>query len=319
MLSFMTHGPLLIFAAAVLWGLDGVLRRALYDLPPATIVFYEHLIGLLIISPFLLLAWRKERPSRREWGVLALIALLSGVLGTLFFTSALLATAFIPFSVVFLLQKLQPVFAASAAAALLKERLGVRYVSLAAAALLAGYFVTFPDGVVRMSEGGGHALAALLALAAALCWGASTALSRYALLARGQTLVTGLRFLLTVPIALVFVFALGAGPSLLSVTPSHLLMLSAIALSTGMLALWIYYRGLRTTPASVSTIVELAFPVTAIALDYFLYGTVLAWTQYAAALALLGAMYLVARTPGRGRVQANAGEYSARTSRERVQ
>jgi drug/metabolite transporter (DMT)-like permease len=291
----MPYGPFLIFIAAVLWGIDGVLRRALFDLPPATIVFYEHLIGLMLISPFLFRAWKKERLTRREWGALGLVALLSGVLGTLFFTSALLATGFIAFSVVFLIQKLQPIFVVATASLILRERVSRRYLLLAGVALVAGYFVTFPNGVVNVSADGAYVVAALLALLAAAAWGSSTALSRYTLLGHDPTFVTGLRFLLTVPFALVFVLALGAGPSLAEVTPAHLLTLGAIAVSTGLLALWIYYRGLRTTRASVSAIVELAFPLTAVAIDYFMYGTALALSQYAAAVVLLLAMYLIAR------------------------
>jgi drug/metabolite transporter (DMT)-like permease len=114
------------------------------------------------------------------------------------------------------------------------------------------------------------------------------------LLGHSHTLITGLRFLLTVPIALLFVFALGAAPSLSAITPMQVGTLTLIALSTGMVALWVYYRGLKDTRASISTIVELTFPLTAVFIDYFLYGTVLAASQYFAALLLMFAMYRVA-------------------------
>lgn len=294
----MNYGPLFIFIAAILWGLDGIMRRTLFTLPPVTIVFYEHIIGALIVAPFLYFAWKQAGGfgalTKKEWTALGVVALFSGVLGTLFFTSALLAINFIPFSVVFLIQKLQPIFALAAGVILLKERVTPRYLVWAALALLAGYFVTFPNGTVNWGEGGGFVIAALFALLAAACWGASTAFSRYALLNHSHTLITGLRFWLTVPIALVFVFALDAVPSLGEVSPFQLITLGAIALSTGMGALWLYYRGLKHTEAKVSTIVELAFPATAIIIDYFLYGTVLAPSQYFAALILLFAMYKVA-------------------------
>ncbi|OGG73003.1 hypothetical protein A3A38_01155 [Candidatus Kaiserbacteria bacterium RIFCSPLOWO2_01_FULL_53_17] len=290
----MSYGPLLIFIAAVLWGLDGILRRSLYGLPPITIVFFEHLIGLIIIAPFLWKAWTRETLTRKEWGVLGVVALLSGVLGTLFFTTALLKVNFIPFSVVFLIQKLQPIFAVGMAWVVLGERPAARYAAWAALALVAGYFVTFPFGIVNFSEGGAHVIAALFALLAAICWGGSTALSRFTLLNHSNTFITGMRFLLTVPIALLFVFALGASPSFVLITPLQYLTLVGIALSSGMLALWIYYRGLRTTPVRVSAIVELAFPMTAIFIDYLLYSTTLAWSQYLAAAVLLFAMYKVA-------------------------
>ncbi len=295
MQRLITAGPFLIFVAAILWALDGILRRSLFGLPPITIVFLEHLIGLIIIAPFLWKAWKKETLTRKEWGVMGIVALLSGVLGTLFFTTALLKTGFIAFSVVFLIQKLQPIFAMLAARVLLKEKITKHYIVWAALALLAGYFVTFPYGIVNMGEGGAYVVAALFALAAAIAWGSSTAFSRYLLLNHSHTFITGLRFLITAPLALVFVYALGAAPSLTEVAPIQLGTLALIALSTGMVALWIYYRGLKHTRASVSTIVELAFPTTAIFVDYFMWGTVLAWTQYVAVLVLMYAMYRVAR------------------------
>ena len=154
--------------------------------------------------------------------------------------------------------------------------------------------MTFPNGVVNFAEGGAYVIAALYALLAAVAWGTSTAFSRFVLLNHSHTYVTGLRFLLTTPIALLFVFALGAAPTLTAISAAQIATLTLIAVSTGMVALWIYYRGLKHTRASVSTIVELAFPMTAILIDYFLYGTVLAWSQYAAALLLMYAMYRVA-------------------------
>lgn len=300
------NGPLLIFIAAVLWGLDGVLRRSLFELPPITIVFFEHLIGLIIIAPFLIASWKHETLTKREWGALILVSLLSGVLGTLFFTAALLQVGFIAFSVVFLIQKLQPIFAVATASIVLRERPTKAYILYALLALVAGYFVTFPNGVVNFADGGKTATAAFLALLAAIAWGASTAFSRYALLSHSHTFITGLRFLLTTGFALLLLIMLGNAPSVLLVEGSHLATLALIAVSTGMLALWVYYMGLKKTPASVSTIVELAFPLTAVLIDYALYGTVLAPSQYLAALVLLLTMYKVAKLPDMKRVGESA-------------
>jgi drug/metabolite transporter (DMT)-like permease len=63
-----------------------------------------------------------------------------------------------------------------------------------------------------------------------------------------------------------------------------------------MFALWVYYKGLQKTPATVSAIVELAFPLTAIFVDYFLYNTVLTAPQLLAGAVLLYAAYRVACT-----------------------
>ena len=302
-MKFIAIGPLLIFIADILWGFDGILRRSLYSLPPITIVFFEHVIGLIILLPFIIKLWSREHLTKKEWGMITLVAALSGVAGTLFFTTALLQINFIPFSVVFFVQKLQPIFAVIAAVLLLKERISRDFILWAAIALVAGYFVTFPNGVVNFGEGGGYVTAALFALLAAVAWGSSTAFSRYTLMGHSNTFITGLRFLFTVPIALVVAFVLGAVPSFAAITLSQMGILLLIAVSTGMLALWIYYKGLKTTPASVSTIVELAFPMTAVFIDFFLYDTVLTWGQYAAAAILMFAAYKVASRATQGAIE----------------
>ncbi len=289
------YGPLLIVLAAVLWGLDGIVRRSLFSLPPSVIVFYEHLIGAIIIAPFLLKAWRKERLAQKEWWVMGGVALLSGVLGTLWFTTALARTNFIPFSVVFLLQKLQPIFAIAGARLVLKEKISQGYWLWAALAIVAAYFVTFPGGVVNFGEANGRLIAALFAVGAAFAGGFSTSLSRLVLLKHSHTFITGLRFWLTVPLAAIAVYMLAAAPQLSAVTGSQVGRLLIIALSTGMVALWIYYRGLKHTPVSVSTILELAFPLTAVLIDIFLYKTFLAPSQYLAATVLIYAIYRVSK------------------------
>ena len=45
-------GFLVVMGAAFL-GLDGLLRRELYVLPPITIFFLEHVIGFILLAPFL--------------------------------------------------------------------------------------------------------------------------------------------------------------------------------------------------------------------------------------------------------------------------
>lgn len=287
------YGPALIVLAAILWGLDGILRRSLFSLPPITIVFYEHLIGALIIAPFFFRKWRGEKLSQKEWTAIIFVSLLSGVFGTLWFTTALAKVNFIPFSVVFLLQKLQPIFAIAAGALLLKERITPRYFLWAAVALIAAYFVTFKNGIVNFGEGNGALIAALFALGAAFAWGSSTAFSRYTLLNHSNTVITGLRFFITVPLAFLFVIGMGATPTLSALSSSQVLRLLAIALSTGMVALWIYYRGLKSTQVKISTILELVFPLTAVLIDIFLYHTVLAPSQYLAAIVLMFAVYRV--------------------------
>jgi drug/metabolite transporter (DMT)-like permease len=289
--SLKTYGPLFIVLAAFLWGVDGILRRSLFELPPTVIVFFEHLIGAALIAPAAIIALQKEKVTKKEWIALVIIAIFSGVAGTLMFTMALVKVNYISFSVVFLLQKLQPIFAITAAVFLLKERVNWKYSIWAILALVAAYFMTFKNGYVSFATGAGTITAALLAVGAAFTWGSATAFSRFALLRLSSTLTTGLRFIITVPLALLTVYIFKNSAGLLQVTTPEITRLIIIALSTGMVALWIYYRGLKYTEVKVATFLEYVFPLTGVAIDVVYYHNVLATSQYLAALVMLYAIF----------------------------
>ena len=291
-------GPGLIVIAALLWAVDGIIRRSLFSLPPIAIVFYEHLFGALLIAPFFFRKAKGERLRKSEWGAIVWVSLLSGVLGTLWFTTALAKVNFISFSVVFLLQKLQPIFAIGTGKLFLKEKLSSRYLLWAGVALIAAYFVTFKNGIVNFETGAGTIGAALFAFGAAFAWGSSTAFSRYSLLKHSGTYITGLRFFITTLLSLPLLFILSGTPSFPALDASQLGRLVVIALSTGMVALWIYYQGLKRTQTKVATILELVFPLVAVIIDIFLYKTLLAPSQYIAAAVLLFAAYRVAKLNG---------------------
>jgi drug/metabolite transporter (DMT)-like permease len=265
--AFISHSSLLILSAAALWALDGILRRSLYHLPAITIISIEHWIGALLIALFCWNSLRKIHLDRTSLVLIAGVALFSGILGTLFFTQALLATQFIPFSVVFLLQKLQPLFAILFGWIVLKETLPKHFMPWAALALIAAFFVTFPLGIVNLNTGDGTMIAALFALGAALLWGSSTAFSRRLTLMHGAVNATALRFIATALFAPFFIVGMGHVSSLASVTGMDIVILLTIALSTGMVALFLYYKGLEKTPVRVATILELAFPLIAVIID----------------------------------------------------
>lgn len=286
-------GPYLIIVAALLWGLDGILRRSLFDLPPISIVFYEHLIGLIIILPIFLLSKNKDKFTRREWGALLLVSLLSGVLATLWFTTALTKVNYISFSVVFLIQKLQPIFATALAVVLLREKINRNYLLWGIVALVSAYFVTFPGGIINAEQGQETIVAALFALAAAFAWGSSTVFSRYLLMRHSNTSITAWRFIFTTLFAFILLWPLAGFSGLSNITTNQIIRLIVIALSTGLVALWIYYKGLKYTQVKVSTILELFFPLVAVVIDIFLFDNILAPSQYFAAAILMLAMYMV--------------------------
>lgn len=292
-------GPLFVIAAALLWAFDGVLRRQLFSLPALTVIFYEHVLGALLLGVVQIRSIQrlftiKSSQRNQVFWLTLIVAALSGVVGTISFTQALFMVGFIPFSVVLLVQKLQPVFAIGAARVLLKESLPNHYWRWSILAILASFFVTFPRGTIALSGDIRTLYAAGLALLAAAAWGSATVFSKQLVAATSSETATLLRFAGTTVLAGLIMVVLGAsgGVALSTLpTPTQLGTLTLIAGTTGMAAIWLYYRGLKTVRASVSTILELVFPAAAVFIEVVLYETTLDWTQYLAAIVLVGAIY----------------------------
>jgi len=288
-------GSLAVVLAALLWSLDGLLRRTLYTLPAPVIVFWEHLLGLAVLAPVLIYSWQKfKQLTKKQWASIAFVALLSGALGTILYTAALGQVQYIPFSVVVLLQQLNPIFAIATAAFLLKERLDRRFIILSAVALAGAYLATFPDLGVNFATGSGTIIAALLAIGAAASWGIGTAFSKYALKGTSYVHITGLRFGMTVIFALLFAVGTGSGGAIGALTWEQLWYLVAITFSTGLVALLIYYYGLQKVQASRAAILELAWPLSSVIIGWWFLGQGLTVTQALGAGALMITTYLLA-------------------------
>lgn len=295
-MKYLKYGSVAVVTAALLWSVDGLLRRHLYVLPAPTIVFFEHLFGLIVLSPFIIASWKAfKKLTRRQWLAIIGVSFLSGAVGTILYTAALGRIQYIPFSVVVLLQQLNPIFAILASAVLLKESLSKNFFGLAAIALVAAYFVTFPTYKVNFSTGSGTAIAALFAVGAAAAWGVSTAFSKYALKGTSSLHITAARFGFTPIFALMFVVLSGSTKSLGSLTMSEFWYIVAITFSTGLMALLIYYFGLKRVPASRAALLELAWPLSAVFVGYFYLNQTLTWSQALASLVLTGAIFLIAR------------------------
>ncbi|HYD35094.1 MAG TPA: DMT family transporter [Vitreimonas sp.] len=308
MKSLKFQGPVLIVIAAILWALDGVVRRSLFTLPPITIVFLEHLIGTALLLPLIAKEFLAQKFTSRIIGLAIAVSLLSSLLGTLWFTTALAKVNFISFSVVFLLQKLQPIFVILSATLLLKEKITPKYLQWAALAFVAAYFVTFKNGYVSFATGNQTVIAAGYALAAAAAWGIGTTLSKLLMREVSSNVATGLRFIGATIFGLLGVMVMGQSGSLSMVEPSQWARLVFIALSTGMVALWIYYRGLQKTEAKIATLLELVFPLLAVFIDAVIYKSFLAPSQYLAAVVLMFALYQIALLQKPEKVASQANE-----------
>ncbi len=295
-MKYARYGSIAVIIAALLWSVDGLLRRHLYVLPAPVIVFYEHLFGLIILTPYLLTTFKAfKKLTRKQWYAIIGVSFLSGAIGTILYTAALGRIQYIPFSVVVLLQQLNPIFAILASAWLLKEKLSPHFLKLTVVALIAAYFVTFPAMTVNFSTGQGTLIAALFAVGAAAAWGSSTAFSKYALKGTSFMHISAARFAFTPIFALMFVFASGSTSQLGALTTEQITYIVAITFSTGLLALLVYYFGLQRVPASRASLLELAWPLSAVIVGWVFLNQGLTWSQALASVVLTGSIYFIAK------------------------
>jgi len=112
---------------------------------------------------------------------------------------------------------------------------------------------------------------------------------------KSHVFITGMRFLLTTILAFFGVLLIGQKLMLFKPTASQFTRFIFIAISTGMVALLIYYKGLQKTEAKISTILELVFPMLAIFIDAVLYKNFLSPTQYIASGFLLYSIYRISK------------------------
>lgn len=261
----MNYGPFFIVAAAMLWAADGLIRVSLGPLPSSVIVFWEHIIGLIVLIPFIPSAVGVlKKFSYREWYLAISVTLVSSVSGTLLFTQALQSSAASgDFLTPLLIQKIQPLIVIFLSVLILKERLPLTYLALAPVALIGSYLMTFGFRVMDLSLSGKE-LTFLLSFGAAVSWGSGTILSKYLLRKVSYPQFTTIRFLMAIPLSLIISLILGQWVDPQAITITQYAKFALIALSTGAVALLIYYRGLTNTNASVATVCELMFPLASI-------------------------------------------------------
>ena len=259
--------PYFIMAAAALWALDGLFRTQLTrSIPTTSIIFFEHVLGFIILSPIIIKNFRWIKAIKVEtWRMILLMTLVSTVLGTLFFTEALARSfAYNDYVTPILLQKLQPIFVIIMSVIFLKEKLSIRFIFLAVTALIGSYLISFGTAPISLSLDGKE-LIYLLAIGAAFCWGTGTILSKKVLDKVEFPTATALRFLLAIPISFVFVLMLKQSYDFTQIASGDFIRFLIIAgITGGAGALFLYYWGLQNTQAKISTFAELTFPIVSI-------------------------------------------------------
>src|SRR3989338_2649611 len=287
-------GTYLVLLAAMLWATDAPFRLFLTQgLSSNFIVLGEHLVDVLIVLPILVIGYLElKKLSWRQWIAVAIIAIGGSALASVAFTEAF---HYVNPAVSILLQKFQPLIAITLAWLILKEPLAPKFWLWAGLALIGAYIISFPNFIPQLYPGEAfnpNVMGVLLALVAAFFWGASTVLGKFVLRTIDFKLMTALRFVGAFAFLLILNSVQGSFPDARAFTWTDALFIIIIAIVSGVVSLFIYYKGLETINASVATLAELGFPMAAIFVNWlFIPNSALVPMQFLGVAILLFAVW----------------------------
>lgn len=268
-------GVLLVIAAGLLWAVDTLIRYPLLaQVSAERIVFTEHLFLVLFFIPILIknrsVIWQTKISSIVYF---IIIGVFGSAIATLCFTKAFVM---INPSLVILLQKLQPIVCISLASVFLGEKMNRPFLFWAAVALVGGLLISSPDivpGLANFDFKMGFLsqtamMGYLLTMVAVVSWGASTVFGKK-LTAQGYDAVQimGGRFLF----GFIFLaFYTYANRGLIQFDWQALIWgkILLMVILSGILGMYLYYKGLKSISARVCAIAEMFFPLSAVTINW---------------------------------------------------
>ena len=254
----------LVALAATMWASDAYFRAQLIGhLTPSQIVVIEDALVSLFLVAFLLRGLNEmRRLDRRGWLAVGLIAVGPQAVATILFTTSF---SYRHFAETFVLQQTQPLIAILLAWIILGERRRPWFWPAAALAILGVYMVVFAQNLTAPFSDLQHGRleAGLYALGAAVLWASGTVLGRFVLGKLSFPTTTALRFTLALPVLVLVVLVQNGLPGFSHYHAGDAFPFLGIALIPGLFALLLYYRALASTPATLATIAEMAYPVAA--------------------------------------------------------
>lgn len=309
-------GSAAIMLAALFWSLDGLFfRPQFYALPAELVVFWEHLLGLIILSPFIFINWYKIKAlSFKSWSSIIWISFFGGLIGTLMITKAFFSAmdGQSSFATVIILQKLQPFFALLLARAVLKENLPGKFYLWTTVAIVSSYLLVFANKLSDFQIDWQNS-AAVYAIVAAFAFGSSTVFGKRIANHLDYKAVAALRFAVTSVLSFIAVLFVGGLAKSAAISSAQFGLLALIVFTSGAGGMFLYYFGLRRVSASTATILELFWPLSALIMDAIFNQNFLSPIQIIASLILLLAFFKVSSlgklklSSFRGKVIAGAG------------
>ena len=267
-------GVVLVAVAAAMWGTDPIIRKTMsFSTSATTIVFGEHVILVALTLPLLLPALRAV--FRAGWRCVAAAVVVgagASAVATILFTDALIGHS--DFITPVVIQKVQPLVAVGGAALFLGERPRPRFAWFFVPAL-AGFWLVNQAHPLAPSAKGVVVIAE--ATGAAILWAMGTVLGRYLTREIEFQDVVARRFFFGL---IASAIALGVMNQPAYSNGHDSLLILYLALATGLVALTLYYYGLRRTPAVLASLAELTYPAVAVIAGIYAYSQHLRWSQW---------------------------------------
>lgn len=293
----------MVALGAALWGTESAWRIPLNDLFDAeVIVFWEHVLILLLFLPLLIARWREiPKIDARTWGYLLFSGFAGSAVGTVFFTLALKTGNA---TVVNVILNIQPVFSTAGACLFFGDRLARRFFGWAGLAVAAGIFlsVAHPTLIGVSFAQAGLNLGTGYALICALFWRLSTVAGRGVMIGMSLPLAASLRVvvgLCCMTLIVLFNGKLNAAHLWPAAAQARPLIASGalvlLATLSGGIPLLIYFEGLRLTKASTAGYFEMMQTLAAVAITWGFFHEALYPHQVIAALVLIGSAAMVQR------------------------
>jgi drug/metabolite transporter, DME family len=285
----------LIIIAAILWGTVGVSTQIIYQISttdPLSIGFFRLALAALPLS---IVAWRISGPGswripRRDLALMALIGAMLGLYQACFF-AAIRATGVTLASLVTLCTA--PVMVAAISVGLGRERMS-RTIGLALVCALGGTALlvgVYPGAELPQASliGVGFALGSALGYAVLAVAGRQLADRYHPIQVNAVAFSAGALLLLALALP---------GGLAVSYPAEGWLLLGYLGLIPSALAYGLFLSGMRTTGATVASIITLLEPLTATLLAAVLFGERLGPLGLLGALLLLGAIGLLSTKRG---------------------
>lgn len=284
-------GIFLIIGACFLWGLDALIRYPLVEkgFSAVSLVFIEHtmlafLSGYLFFSNISKLKQNKFKPI---W-YFFVIGGVGSALATVAFTRAFV---FVNPSLVIILQKFQPVVAIVLARVVLNETMSKQFFGWAMVCLVGALMISFSDlqSVFNLNSDviwQDNAVKGYLLIAVSVFgWGAATVFGKKLTLSGfDEKEIMSNRFVFGFLALLPLLPQMEFDKVLIS---DGIFKIAVMVMISGVLAMYLYYQGLKRVTARACALAELFFPFAAVVVNWIFLDATLNGLQIMGGLVLL--------------------------------